>query len=112
MLLRVLFEHRAALEIPIRRIELEAAHPVGFEVHDGPDAIGRDDEVVVRELVLRLGVHLGAEPCGHVVDPGAEMSCVPRNIMCSSACASPVLPGSSSSAPKRYHMWTCATGAA
>ena len=44
--------------------------------------------------------------------PPAEISGVPRNIMCSSACASPVLPGVSSSEPKPYQTEVWTTGAA
>ncbi len=45
-------------------------------------------------------------------NPLADSVVVPRNIMCSSACASPVFPCFSYAPPKRYHMFTAATGAA
>ena len=72
MLLRVLLEDGAALEVPGGWVELEPAHPIGLEVKDGFDAVGRHHEVKLRQLVLGLGVDLGAEPGRHVVEAGAR----------------------------------------
>ena len=67
------------------------------------ELVGGHLEVELGVVVVRLAVHLRAEPRDDVVEAARDdISGVPRNIMCSSAWARPVLPGVSCSEPKPY----------